>query len=227
LSHLGRARRSAEICVRVWAGLAPIPMLSSRLQGHNMARIIRTRHSCDIAPVPATASSTSPSRSLLITMAVTGYAGFRQSRRPRLQIFCRVPVVRGRRGCFLAGNIQPGLPEMNCDRYKSAPVARDWIKESRCAVRIGGPRFAAGGRCCRPMGPAGATARPSPRCGQPPAPASAITVRDCTVEPADHDGLLSIVGCHDQALRGHDTEVIRLSGSIERVPTRLSVFTPL
>ena len=26
---------------------------------------------------------------------------------------------------------------------------------------------------------------------------------------------------------GHDTEVIRLSGSIERVPTRLSVFTPL
>jgi hypothetical protein len=77
------------------------------------------------------------------------------------------------------------------------------------------------------MGPAGATARPSPRCGQPPAPASAITIRDCTVEPADHDGLLSIVGCHDQALRDHDTEVIRLSGSIERVPTRLSVFTPL
>ncbi len=96
-------------------------------------------------------------------------------------------------------------------------------------IRIGGlpgPLDAAGaaGHGTRSVG---ATARPSPRCGQPPAPAGAITVRDCTVEPADHDGLLSIVGCHDQALRDHDTEVIRLSGSIDRVPTRLSVFTPL
>jgi hypothetical protein len=37
-----------------------------------------------------------------------------------------------------AGFIRPALPEMNCDRDKSGPVARDRIKESRRAIRIGG-----------------------------------------------------------------------------------------
>jgi hypothetical protein len=50
---------------------------------------------------------------------------------PAITNFCRVPVVQEGRGCFLAGNIRPALPEPNCDRDKSDPVARDRYKESR------------------------------------------------------------------------------------------------
>jgi hypothetical protein len=73
-----------------------------------------------------------------LEFARAGDSGTR-SRRPRSQIFCQVPVVQeGRGGCFLAGNIRPALPEMNCDLDKSAPVARDRIKESRPTICIGG-----------------------------------------------------------------------------------------
>jgi hypothetical protein len=55
--------------------------------------------------VPATASTASPSRPFLIPMMVTGDAGFCQGRRPRSQIFCRVPAVQRGRGCFVDGDI--------------------------------------------------------------------------------------------------------------------------
>jgi hypothetical protein len=86
----------------------------------------------------ATASGTSPSRPLLITMSVTGYAGFRQGKRPRSQISVGYPSFKKEGAVSWAGNIRPVSLETNCHRDKTDPVARDRHQESHRAIDIGG-----------------------------------------------------------------------------------------
>jgi hypothetical protein len=68
---------------------------------------------------------------LLITMAVTGDAGFRQDRQRDHKFSARYPSFEKEGAVFQAGNIRPVLPGANCDLDKFDPVARDWDKESR------------------------------------------------------------------------------------------------
>jgi len=89
-----------------------------------------------------------------------------------------------------AANTWPVLPEPNCDLEKSDPVARDWFKESQRARHKGGPPGS-----LEAIGAAGQGTRQRHRHDVASRrPASVITLRDCTVEPADHDGPPGIVG---------------------------------
>jgi hypothetical protein len=85
-------------------------------------------------------------------MAVTGYAGFRQGRRARSQIFCRVPVVQRGRGPFRGWGYLTRSAGNESDLEKSGPVARDWFKESRPRASQGGSARSAGGDRCPGQG---------------------------------------------------------------------------
>src|SRR4051812_33074256 len=72
-------------------------------------------------------------------MAVTGYAGFRQGTTAITDFLPGTRRLR-RKGPFPGPGISGRLcRETNCDLDKFDPVVRDWIKESRRAVRIGAP----------------------------------------------------------------------------------------
>jgi hypothetical protein len=63
-------------------------------------------------------------------MAVTGDTGFRQAG-DRHRFSVGYPPLEKEGAVLWIGIIQSVSPETNCDLEKSAPVARDRIKESR------------------------------------------------------------------------------------------------
>src|SRR5690242_20588602 len=71
-------------------------------------------------------------------MAVIGYAGFRQGTTAITDFSARYPSFEEEGAVFWAENVQPALPEMNCDPDKSDPVVCDGDQESHRARCKGG-----------------------------------------------------------------------------------------
>jgi hypothetical protein len=108
---------SLAYIIRFIASTASGTPIFSAIPSVHVPAVLRCRSMVRSSPWPAAFPAAAPTREPAV--------GDRDHNFLRSRSFKKEGAVSS------AGNIRPGLPEMNCDRDKSDPVARDRHKESR------------------------------------------------------------------------------------------------